>query len=30
MWNINSLENEIDEAISYIVSGMIVISSAAG
>jgi uncharacterized membrane protein len=30
MWNINSLENEVDEAIKYIVSGVVVISSAAG
>jgi hypothetical protein len=30
MWYINFLINEVDEAISYIVSGMVVISSAAG
>jgi hypothetical protein len=32
MWyiHVNSLRNEVDEAISYIASGMVVISSAAG
>jgi hypothetical protein len=29
MWNINSLENELDETIWYIVCGMVVISSSA-